>query len=136
MYCRVTRTLSIVGRQLTKKLHETTKHNVPGVILCSSTINSCSALRNVISKRNYCEKSSDESEAESTGQESTKLTAVDEAAEKKLKEFLKDPENERLYKIIELELEVLRQNCEKAPTIMKPRHWYEAVQLDSRSKRK
>lgn len=69
---------------------------------------------------------------------STEILTVDKdkIAEKQLEEYLKDPENKNYYDILQLEIDVMRQNGENVPDVMRPRDWYELVMLKSRHKRR
>ncbi|XP_043269611.1 mitochondrial ribonuclease P protein 1 homolog [Venturia canescens] len=131
MYTRVSRTFLIVGRQWTKQMCQNTKSSVSDIIFCSPNINSSSAVTNVFTRRDFCDN-------KSTGTEFDVPTLMmpDEEAEKWLEEFLKVPENERIRKIVELEIEVLRQSGEKVPDTLKPRHWCEMLKLQNRHRRK
>lgn len=60
----------------------------------------------------------------------------DEAATAKLKELFQDPAMEKQYKILELEIEVMRQSGDNVPENVKPRHWLELLQLETRNKRR
>ncbi|XP_020293975.1 mitochondrial ribonuclease P protein 1 homolog [Pseudomyrmex gracilis] len=60
-----------------------------------------------------------------------------EDAQRKLDEFLSDPENKKLAQIIELEIDVLRHNAEKVPNgTIAPREWLVLFKLETRSQRK
>lgn len=56
--------------------------------------------------------------------------------EDKLNELLKDPAVEKQYKVLQLEVDVMRQGGEKVPSFLKPRHWYELLQLKSYGRRR
>lgn len=64
-------------------------------------------------------------------------TKSKEDAQRKLDEFLSDPENKKLAQIIELEIDVLRHNAEKVPTgDIAPKEWLMLFNLQTRSQRK
>ncbi|XP_063990012.1 mitochondrial ribonuclease P protein 1 homolog [Diachasmimorpha longicaudata] len=60
----------------------------------------------------------------------------DEVAQKKLDEWLKNPDNQKQWKILHLEVDVHRQNGNPVPDELRSRHWYELVLLESTNKRR
>ncbi|XP_057336310.1 mitochondrial ribonuclease P protein 1 homolog [Microplitis mediator] len=68
--------------------------------------------------------------------DASNLKTKDQLAEMRMKEFLKNPDNEKHYKILELELEVMRQSGELVPSHLKPRDWVELLLITSRQRRK
>lgn len=60
----------------------------------------------------------------------------DEIEQQELDKFLSDPDNEKLFKVLQLEIDVLRHNAEKVPDIIKTRHWLELLGMRNRSQRK
>ncbi|OXU26924.1 hypothetical protein TSAR_005571 [Trichomalopsis sarcophagae] len=68
---------------------------------------------------------------------SKRKNQIDERAQAKLNDMIAEkPELEKLMKILELEIDVLRQNGENVPSSLRPRDWLELVQLSNISKRK
>ncbi|XP_015113294.1 mitochondrial ribonuclease P protein 1 homolog [Diachasma alloeum] len=60
----------------------------------------------------------------------------DDAAQKKLDKWLENPDNEKFWRVLQLEVDVYRQNGFPVPEEIKPRHWYELTLLESRNKRR
>ncbi|EFN78582.1 RNA (guanine-9-)-methyltransferase domain-containing protein 1-like protein, mitochondrial [Harpegnathos saltator] len=56
--------------------------------------------------------------------------------QQKLDEFLSNPDNKKIFQILELEVDVLRHNAEQVPENIKPMHWLELLDISSKSGRK
>ncbi|XP_011309094.1 mitochondrial ribonuclease P protein 1 homolog [Fopius arisanus] len=60
----------------------------------------------------------------------------DAKAQKRIDEWILNPDNEKQWKVLQLEVDVHRQNGNPVPEVLKPRHWLELTLLDSRNKRR
>lgn len=60
----------------------------------------------------------------------------DALSQKKIDEWRADPENEKQWKVLQLEVDVHRQNGHPVPNEIKTRHWLELIMLESRNKRR
>lgn len=56
--------------------------------------------------------------------------------QQKLDEFISEPDNKKLFKVIELEIDVMRHNADRVPKNIKPREWLELLQKPNRSQRR
>ena len=62
---------------------------------------------------------------------------IDERAQKRIDELIaKNPETEKLLKVLELEYTVLKQEGERVPSQLRPRDWFELLKLQTRIARK
>ncbi|XP_034937073.1 mitochondrial ribonuclease P protein 1 homolog [Chelonus insularis] len=114
--------LPVLRRVLSPSNNRTTKQFVQNSILVSQIINVPQRISCY-----YCTKSS------------TSLQSridKDLLAREKLEKYLENPENKKQYQMIQLEIEVMRQNGESVPSHIKDRQMLELTLLDSRSKRK
>ncbi|CAL1680324.1 unnamed protein product [Lasius platythorax] len=57
-------------------------------------------------------------------------------SQQKLDEFLADPENKKVFQILELEVDVMRHNAEKVPENINPKDWLVLVKLTTKTQRK
>lgn len=57
-------------------------------------------------------------------------------SQQKLDEFLADPENKKVFQILELEVDVMRHNAEKVPENISPKDWLVLVKLTTKTQRK
>lgn len=56
--------------------------------------------------------------------------------QQKLDEFISNPDNKKIFQVLELEVDIMRHNAEKVPTNIKPKEWLELLNLPSKSQRK
>ncbi|XP_012233539.1 mitochondrial ribonuclease P protein 1 homolog [Linepithema humile] len=56
--------------------------------------------------------------------------------QQKFDQFLSDPENKKLYDILQLEINVLRYNAERIPENIEPKDWLMLFTMKTKSKRK
>lgn len=62
---------------------------------------------------------------------------IEEEAQKEIQRLMEEnPELERLQKIYELEIDVMRHDGERVPNRVRPRDWVELLKLPNRSARK
>lgn len=69
-----------------------------------------------------------------TNPDAENVSALDD--QQRLDEFLSNPDNKKLFQVLELEIDVLRHNAEKVPENIKARHWLELLNMRSRTSRK
>jgi len=90
-------------------------------------------LRNNIGyKRLYCQTISEEADAK----QYRIVNEIKEKYQKQLDEFVSIPENKKYFQILELEIDVMRHNAEKVPSVIKPREWMTIVKMSSKTQRK
>lgn len=130
MYNRIGRAVFIVGRRFHRELCEKTTIDTIRCPASARAVIHCTPNSYVV-RRSYCHNHSDESD-----DDSPELITNEAEGKAKLEEFLSKPGNDKIYKIIEMEIEVMRQNSEKVPDVLKPYHWAEILHLGSRNKRK
>lgn len=65
----------------------------------------------------------------------TKISPQD-MIKQKFDQFLSDPENKKLYEILQLEIDVLRSNAEFVPEKLKPDDWLMLFTKKSKNQRK
>ncbi|XP_032666299.1 mitochondrial ribonuclease P protein 1 homolog [Odontomachus brunneus] len=56
--------------------------------------------------------------------------------QRKLDEFISNPDNKKIFQVLELEIDVMRHNAEKVPTNVEPKAWLELLHMQSKSQRK
>lgn len=57
-------------------------------------------------------------------------------SQQKLDEFLSDPANQKLFHILELEVDVLRHNADQVPNNITPKNWLMLVKMTTKSQRR
>jgi len=86
---------------------------------------------NAIYKRFYCHSTIDEQNVTSADLKNHKQ----KLDKQKLDEFLSDPENKKRFKILELEVDVLRHNAERVPNNIEPKDWLMLLDLKTKAKK-
>ncbi|XP_015513170.1 mitochondrial ribonuclease P protein 1 homolog [Neodiprion pinetum] len=127
MFNRVLRCLT-----LTKKpLRWTARRNCRPAI--EAQLSACDILHT--SKRRFCTKVGKISEEGETQENLEKNVTISVSGEQLQAMMDSDPEMEKLYKVIQLEVEVMRQNGRLIPKELKPQHWLQLIRHETRSAR-
>lgn len=131
MFNNMRRCLTVSVRIQRKFFTRSSHESVLSSELYFSSVNVPCSI-NAIYKRFYCHAVLDEPNLTSSELRNRKR----EMDKQKLDEFLSNPENNKRFQMLELEMNVMRHNAERVPNQIDPSDWLTLLDMRSNSKRK
>ncbi|XP_015593225.1 mitochondrial ribonuclease P protein 1 homolog [Cephus cinctus] len=132
MYNNVLRTCLIGSRKFSTKVltRSKTNNNHLNVLSCNCVSH---GRIYIVAKQNYTTNST---EKEDNDNIKFSMTPENIAAQQKIDAYIADPENEKRFKVLQLEIDVMRQNGEKVPKNIPPYIMIQLIEANSYNKRK